>query len=287
MYSHLVIPYYESDTGDRLIEFSTKHAISWLCPSIKINGGVYTTSSESLRGDIKITVDVSNYGNKDAHATLRLFWAKPSCGFSSPTLKPIASTDFNVIPSINNPSPEITWKEEDRLDIPEHICIVAVVESFGDNADGLFDPSSDRHYGQLNIRLMHNESDILQPVVIFITNPYPNDSIATVHLRQLSDGQLHLLESLYNAKSVQINLQSVHFQLIENNQDELSSSELFFELGPYERRPCQVIVPHMHQLKELEFAAIEIEEILKPLSDNKEVSMKASYGTLGIVIFGS
>jgi hypothetical protein len=147
----LVIPYFPGDQGrqgtDRPLP---SNVISWLCPSIVVNG--QPGKNSFVRGEVtSVTVNIVNLGKGTTAAPVyvRIWWADPCTAFAK--LNPFGQAvalvpsdgQVRTTESVTGIIP--TWA-------PPHVCLLVHVSSPIDPGKKTPpNPNADRHWAQFNI----------------------------------------------------------------------------------------------------------------------------------------
>jgi hypothetical protein len=201
----LVIPYFSGDVGRPGTErpLTDAKAISWLCPSIVVDGqpGVFAFE----RGQqISLTVAVANfgYGGIGALTRVTVWWVDPTVGFTA--AHPFGEVAM-LVPADGVPvtSPEIRYTIPATA--PRHVCLLARATTALDGtsatktlADGTKvaappDPVNDRHWAQANLTEAVAAADGSFEVTLEVANPFAEPMLARFDTGPLSHVESGLL----------------------------------------------------------------------------------------------
>jgi hypothetical protein len=187
----LCIPYWNSprfpgdepDTG--VVRPLPGDVISWECPGI-------TTSPYEPGEPLDVTVDVRNagHGNAAVVATVVVYWADPTVGFSHPTFLGAATVPvrprggFATTPTIRGLIPATA---------PNHVCLLAMVTHSLDLAKPVPDPINDRHWAQRNLVAAAAKQGGPLILPFFAANPFRTEEMFEVRVRALDRRRLELV----------------------------------------------------------------------------------------------
>jgi hypothetical protein len=282
----LVIPYFTGDQGRAGIERPLT-GISWLCPSIKVNGVNYTSTPGSYIPDepLSISVDVNNLGVPTAVVTVTVYWADPATGFANPAF--VASTSFAVPGrSAAGPttSPEMIWTP-DHGSIPAHFCLLVQATTFPypypiSNSP---DPVGDRHWAQYNLQTISVPASKKFTSVLWAANPAGDAAVYTITARPVAREHLEAIARVVRAEPVAMAGGQIMIGRATAERPMVRSEhqhEMVVELEKGARHPLVVsgLVPELalHQ-----FTAIEV--IQSRLGMDRRDGVVT--GSLGIVLF--
>ncbi|MGD9622227.1 MAG: hypothetical protein AB7G47_19565 [Mycolicibacterium sp.] len=173
----LCIPYWTQpvapattwDTGD--VRPLPNAVVPYLCESIK-------ASQYSPGEELRVTVAVRNSGggNSAAIATVVVYWADPTTGFS--TLNFFGATTVAVLPTRLTPDTTVTSELAATIPAtaPQHICLLAVVSHPQDRAGTAFDPAGDRHWAQHNLIAAAVAPGAPTLIPFKVANPFNTDA---------------------------------------------------------------------------------------------------------------
>lgn len=191
---YLCIPYWEGPRfpGDAVdigqLRPLPPGIVSWECPGI--HATPYMPGEE-----LEVTVDVRNSGNGSATAvaTVVVYWASPTVGFTKPTLFGVAAV---AAPTMRDPLEpgvaSVTLRALIPATAPEHICLLASVTHSFDPAPPLIDPVGDRHWAQRNLVAV---SASVSPIIVpfLAANPLDVEGLFDLKARLLGRRELELL----------------------------------------------------------------------------------------------
>lgn len=199
----LVIPYFNGDRGRPGIERPLSASIvSWLCPSIVVNGQPGKNAFE--RGvPTSIIAGVANWGSGTTAAPVlvQLWWSDPATSFTKLTLfgQSVAAvpTGGGVVqcPPIVGTIPKSA---------PQHVCLLAYVSSPLDSvAPGSpIDPVGDRHWAQLNLVETTTTVGLKFQTTIWIGNPFQEAATFLINAQLLQADALPALHRLRREETV-------------------------------------------------------------------------------------
>jgi hypothetical protein len=282
----IVIPYFLGDSGQsRPLNTLFPPIVTWLCPSISVEGVNYTTVPGSYLPDepLAITVNVDNRGVPTALVTVDVYWADPSTGFVKPTL--IASKLFPVVGrSVKGPtkSPKIIWTP-DRIKIPAHFCLLvhataSPLEPFPGSS--IPDPVGDRHWAQYNLQAATSVATSLTSV-FWAGNPELESAAFTITAHPVSEESLKTIAQIVKAEPVAIKDEQIALHRVNKDQSlqELKQTSVTLELGQGERQPLVVSAQSL-ELSPHQFTAVEVIQTRIDGERNNFIT-----GSLGIVVF--
>lgn len=293
----IVIPYFPGDQGRPGIERpltlpaidAALGGITWLCPSIIIEGVNYTPPPGTYLPDepLAISVDVVNLGIPSVVVTVTVSWANPSTGIANAS--PILASSFPVAGrSVSGPtrSPKMIWTPE-QTKVPPHFCLLAQVTTFP--LEPVVVPSApapvfDRHWAQHNLQSATLSTSTKLKTVIWAGNPLSESAAFTVNLRPVSEAGLKLLARVVKAEPVPIQAEQFAIGRVNAEGDGRRSAQnsVVLELDRGSRQPLMVSSQPL-ELSPHQFAAIELVQT----RINAETRGDAVTGSLGIVVFGS
>jgi len=210
----IVIPYFVGDEGRlgqrplNIIPPPIGPIVTWLCPSIKVQGVNYTTIPGSYLPDepLAITVDVDNRGIPATQVTVDVFWADPSTGFAKRTL--ILSSTFPVAGrSVSGPtkSPKMIWTPESSK-IPPHFCLL--VHATSSSPESLPGPNTpdvnDKHWAQYNLPSAALSASNKLTSVFWAANPDIESAAFTVMVRPVAEEGLKMIARMVKAEPIAI-----------------------------------------------------------------------------------
>lgn len=285
----IVIPYFVGDEGrpgQRPLSIIPQPIISWLCPSIKVQGVGYTTVPGSYLPDkpLEITVDVDNRGVPTAQVTIDLYWADPSTGFASPNF--VISKTFPVAGrSVAGPtrSPKMIWTPESSK-IPPHFCLLIHATAFPPEpfpGSSTPDPVNDRHWAQYNLQSAILPTSNKLTSVFWAVNPAVESAAFTLMVRPVAEEGLKMIARMVKAEPVAIKNKQLALNRVteDSNARESREPSLVLELNRGERQPL-VVSAQALKLDSHQFTAFEV--IQTRLGAEKDGAIT---GSLGIVVF--
>jgi hypothetical protein len=174
MRPYLCIPYWTApispgDTGDTgELRPLPGNVISWLCPGI--HASPYTPGEQL---DVHVDVRNSGRGSATALATVLVYWADATVGFTKPRLLGAASvavqprggravtrTISGVIPSTAS----------------NHICLLCLVTHSLDKPGNTPNPLGDRHWAQRNLTAVGASPGVPVIVPFLAANPFAHEA---------------------------------------------------------------------------------------------------------------
>lgn len=286
----IVIPYFAGDEGapgQRPITNVSPPVVSWLCPSIKVEGVNYIATPGSYRPDepLKITVKVDNRGVPNALVTVSLYWADPTTSFVIPTF--ITSTMFPVVGrSVAGPTemPPMFWTPQSSK-IPPHFCLLAHASAFPPEAapgSSTPDPLNDRHWAQYNLQSVTLPASNKVNAVFWAANPETEAAAFRVTVRPVAEAGLKTLAQVLKAEPIALKHEQLTLYRVADEAGERGPQDpsLILELKRGERQALGIaaqsptLAPH-------QFTALEV--IQTRLGSEKDEA--AMTGSLGIVVF--
>lgn len=283
-HSKLYIPSYDDDIGERSGTWPAGW-LSWKSPGIRIerpDGSPYGGGKIDRSGPSLIQVMVANAGTEAARAQVTLYWTDPSAGFGPPHLrrKPVLGASpppVNVAPGATEITEPVALTPQ--ADTPDHICLIAVVGAFGDDASGTWDVLKDRHYAQHNIDIVQVQAGAIGTFHFNVINPYRVDAEVTVQLRAASAQELRLLSRMYAADAREIGQEQL--RLVANADDTGGRPErmLRLRLRPGERRLCQGLLS-ARGLAPGQITSAEVQTSVRPVQGGCESERHGSYGAV-------
>lgn len=298
----IVIPYFTGDEGrahQRPLSKVTPAVISWLCPSIKVQGVNYSAAPGNYLPDepLAITVDVDNRGVPNAMVTVVVRWADPATGFATSGF--VASATKAVAGrSVAGPTRfgNMVWTPE-RSKIPPHFCLLVharctPAEPFPGSATP--DPVNDRHWAQYNLQTAVMTTLKSHTSLFWAGNPLKEAAAYTVTARALSDDALQAMARIVKAEPVPLRGRQVSLRHAADavngangttagnvavNRQERDAS-MVLELAGGERQPL-VVTAHDLELGTHQFTALEMVQTRV----GGERQHGAATGSLGIVLF--
>lgn len=288
----IVIPYFVGDEGrpgQRPLNNISPPVVTWICPSIKVQGVNYTTVPGSYLPDepLAITVDVDNRGVPTTLVTVDVYWADPSTGFTKKNW--ILSSSFPVAGrSVSGPtkSPKMIWTP-DRSKIPPHFCLLvhATSSSLREHDPGPDTPDvNERHWAQYNLQSTALSASNKLTSVFWATNPEIESAAFTVMVRPVAEEGLKMIARMVNAEPVGIkNKQLALYRTTEDSSVQKSrEASLVLELEPGERQPL-VVSANSLELALHQFTAFEVVQTRLGI----ERDDGAITGSLGVVVFAA
>lgn len=208
----IVIPYFPGDRGRPGSERPLPAAaISWLCPSIVVNG---QAGGAFKRGEpTDVTVAVANWGAGTGAAPVQVsvWWVDPSTGFTDPTL---FGQTVVAVPTGGQvfTSPVITGIIPQSA--PQHVCLVARVSSPYDiPTGGAILPGIERHWAQHNLVEATSDSDGGFQYTIRLANPFDRAMAFDVRAEPVDAKALRTLGETLQLKLVDVGRQAESLSL--------------------------------------------------------------------------
>jgi hypothetical protein len=283
----LVIPYFNGDEGrasQRPLSKVLPPVISWLCPSIHVQGVNYTTPPGTYLPDepLAITVKVDNRGVPNAQVKLRLYWSDPATGFASPQL--ILSASKAVAGrAVTGPTsfPPLVWTPQ-QASIPPHFCLLAHVSCTPPEPDpgpAAPSPMSDRHWAQYNLQSAMLNVAGNKDFVFWVGNPAREAGAYAVTVLPMSEQALQQIARRVRAEPVPVRRQQLTLHLATDPaMRRTREGSMVLELAPGERQAL-VLSAHDVQLAPQQFTAVEV---LQSRAGHEH----APTGSIGVVLFG-
>ena len=289
----LVIPYFTGDEGrasQRPLSKITPPVISWLCPSIHVQGLHYTTPAGTYLPDepLEISVKVDNRGVPNAYVKLRIYWSDPATGFANPQLilsdsQPVAGR------SVLGPTafPPMVWTPE-HASIPAHFCLLAHVSCTPQELDpgpSASAPMSNRHWAQYNLQSAVLNGAGSNTFVFWAGNPGLEAGAYTVTAQALAEPALQRLARTTRAEPVAVRSQqfALHRALDARASGRSSKSHeasVVLELRGGERQALVLSTQDL-QLGPQQFTAVEVLQTRVGQEHEGDAT-----GSLGVVLFG-
>jgi hypothetical protein len=132
-----------------------------------------------------VTVDVRNSGNGNttAIATVIVYWADPTVGFTHPNYFAATAiavpTDRTSASSVTTPTMTATIPAT----APDHICLVVAVTHPQDLAGTVCDPINDRHWAQRNLQAVPAANGDPITVRFNAANPFAEGRVLVLQIR--------------------------------------------------------------------------------------------------------
>jgi hypothetical protein len=259
--------------------------LSWLCPSIRVQGVNYSTPPGSYLPDeaLQITVDVDNRGVPNALVKLQLYWSDPATGFASPQLIFTAS---RPVPgrSVAGPTrfPPMIWTPE-QASIPAHFCLLARVSCTPPEPDpGPLAPSpmSNRHWAQYNLQSALLKASGSGTFVFWAGNPGLEQGRYAVAVRPLDERALQRLARLMRAEPVVASQQQLALHRAADPLARQADASVTLDLARGERQALVLSAQELH-LRPQQFTAVEVVQTRVGGKRDEEAT-----GSLGVVLFG-
>jgi len=283
----LVIPYFNGDEGRKSQRPLTKvlpPVISWLCPSIHVQGVNYSTPPGTYLPDepLEITVKVDNRGVPNAPVKLKLYWSDPSTGFASPQLILSAS---KAVPgrAVTGPTsfPPLVWTPQ-QATIPPHFCLLAHVSCTPPEQDpgpAAPSPMGDRHWAQYNLQSAMLNAAGNKDLVFWVGNPAREAGAYAVTVLPLSEQALEQMARLVRAEPVPVRRQQLALhRAADPAMHRTREGSLVLELARGERQAL-VLSAHDLDLAPQQFTAVEV---LQARAGHEHEPT----GSIGVVLFG-
>jgi hypothetical protein len=244
-------------------------AISWWCPAIHIStGGIpYTGGPLPRDKPTAISVTVANWGDKGVTAMLSLYWAEPTAGFIGAHLRidglsdpvqvyvPAGGSDTHGVAV----SPDFQFQPNTTM--PDHLCFLVEITAGDGYPSGTFDPLTDRHYAQHNVKLVPLLQGMIGTFAFQAGNPFNGKAEMTLRLLPTKVEHLRILEQLYLAKAVELPASAFSLQFVGKGDVGRQHRDLTFGLEGGETLLCQGLVSP-EGLKPGQFSAGEVELIV-------------------------
>jgi hypothetical protein len=276
----LCIPYWKAPrfAGDSVdigaVRPLPSDVIAWDCESI--HASAYTPGK---RLDVSVDVRNSGPGNATAIATVIIYWADPTVGFSKPTFFGAASVkaaparnsfqaSFATTPTISGVIPATA---------PEHICLLAVVTHSLDRAPTVADPVNKRHWAQRNVVTVTTQPGLPLILPFVVANPFAAEESFELVIQAL-DGRA--LEHVALRQRLEPGEGRVHIQLTDDRGTTIGEGgrgvRMPLSLGPHKKRRMSMTV-RTDGLDRNQVAAVEA--VLYPRRDGEN-----AVGSLGLII---
>ena len=283
----LAIPYFPGDKGllgtDRPLG---NKAISYLCPSIVVNG---IKGWNVFQHDVPttVTVDVVNsgHGTTVAPVQVAVWWVDPSTAFTWPNLRPFGQTSMAVpTDGVPRTSPPITGVIEAAL-APSHICLLARVSSVfgGPDHKGPILPADDQHWAQLNLNAL--ASNISQPFqfLFWAGNPFDRSRNFDVVARPVDAEALPVLGRYLHMDLTPI--RGMDLQLADPrgawSERQERGGRVAIVLQPQERRPMTITGMLPDEVEPGRSVALEVVQTVVSESGSTQL-----VGSIGLIVTG-
>lgn len=241
---HLIIPYAPDDRGRSdqrpLPGTLSGPPVAWSCPSLIVDGqpGTYVPGSP-----LKTLVVVRNYGfgGVPAPATVTLWWAEPSTGFSVLNLLGQASV---AVPPDGRDHSAGPIDGFIPASAPPHLCLIAMVSGLTDRpvkdpASGkiIIDPVGDRHFAQHNLNAINVASGRFD-FGFFAGNPLAEPARFIVRARAVPERALAPLSITMGMEPAQADGLDLDLRVLDGDgpEAEESGDRIAFDLRPGVRR---------------------------------------------------
>lgn len=162
-------PHFPGDTGDTgELRPLPGNVISWLCPGI--HASPYTPGAQL---DVQVDLRNSGRGSATALATVLVYWADATVGFTKPTLlgavsvavqprggRAVSKTVSGVIPATAS----------------NHICLLCLVTHSLDKPGNTANPVGDRHWAQRNLTAVGAAPGVPAILPFLAANPFDHEA---------------------------------------------------------------------------------------------------------------
>lgn len=264
------VPRFPGDTPDTgLIRPLPSGIVSWLCPGI--HASPYTPGAKL---DVTVEVRNSGRGNAAVAATVVVYWADPTIGFSKPTL--LGATVVSVPPRGGRAmTPTISGLIPATA--PDHICLLALVTHPLDKPIAVIDPVGDRHWAQRNLVAAKAAPGIPVQLAFLAVNPFAHEAIFEIDVHRLDMDVLKQLALRLKAEPSDV---EVRVRLLDDRarQERDATAQLALDAGG--RRMFNMVVDVLGDLAPEQMTAVEV--VLRAADERRE-----PVGSLGMVIRGA
>jgi hypothetical protein len=151
--------------------------LSWLCPAIAASP---YTPGEQL--DVAVEVCNSGRGSAAALATVLVYWADATVGFSKPTLLGAASV---AVQPRGGRATTTTISGVIPATASTHVCLLCVVTHSLDKAGSAPDPVGDRHWAQRNLTAVGAQPGAPVILPFLAANPFDHGAAFRLTVRIL------------------------------------------------------------------------------------------------------
>jgi hypothetical protein len=278
----LAIPYYAGDRGYPTIDRPLgSKAISWLCPSIVVNGIKGWNTFQ--RGELTtVTVDVVNsgVGTTAAAVQVTVSWAEPCT--VAPKLNPFGSASVPVpTDQVPRTSPPIT--SVIPVTAPPHICLFARVSSLFDAPvpESAIQPADDRHWAVHN--LFAQVSSVGKPfqLLFWAGNPFDRPRNFDIVARAVDPKALPLLGRYLRTDLTPVS--GIQLQLADRRGAWTEQGQLGIHhalvLEPQEGRPMTITGVLPEDVEPGQSVALEIVQVA---ADDRESNQLV--GSIGVIV---
>ncbi|WP_433303961.1 hypothetical protein ACQP2F_13510 [Actinoplanes sp. CA-030573] len=276
---YLCIPYWTTpltpggkwDDGDR--KALPPQVVSYACESIR-------TTAYQPGKPIEISVDVRNSGggNGAAVATVVVYWADPSVGFTKPTFLTatgVAVPVTRTTPGLTTTAPPM--KATIPATAPNHVCLLVCVSHPQDRAGLACDPIHDRHWAQRNLMAVPAAPGAPAIVPFAAGNPYAEERIYRLAFGPVDEWRQRQVAEASGIEPSDIRAQ---VRLLDEDGAAVSEpgerTEVRLRLGPLEQRRFQALFELPADLPPGRGAAVEA-----ALDDGQD---QGPAGSLGVVL---
>jgi hypothetical protein len=235
--------------------------VYWACPSISVAGPPGTFEPGR---DLAVTVTVRNAGGGSvpALATVTVWWALPSTGFTDLRFHGQASV---VVPSKGGTATTAPIVRMIPADAPSHICLLALVTAPADlpekdPASGklVVDPVGDRHWAQLNLNAIKTGRGGAFAFPFLAGNPLPEAARFRLLARPVRAEPLRMLARLIGLEPVPLEDLGL---TVAPRAGEGRSPEATVTLGPGEREEFVVAGRLPDTVDPGRFTAVEVVQL--------------------------
>lgn len=284
----LVIPYFHGDEGratQRPLSKIVPPVISWLCPSIQVQGVGYSTPPGSYLPDepLEIRIAVDNRGVPNALVKLQVYWSDPATGFASPQLILTAS---QPVPgrAASGPTwfPPLLWTPQ-QASIPAHFCLLVRASCTPPEPDpgpAAPAPMGDRHWAQYNLQSAVVSAAGASNFVFWAGNPLKEAAAYEITARPLDEAGLRQLARLVRAEPVSARPQQLALYRATDAAGRRPEASVALELERGERQAL-VLAAHALPLAPHQFTAVDV--VQTRIGHGREGE---ATGSLGVVLFG-
>lgn len=209
MRPYLCIPYWtaprfpgDPDSGE--LRPLPGNVIGWLCPGI--HASPYTPGAQL---DVQVDVRNSGRGSATALATVLVYWADATVGFTKPTLLGAASVavqprgGYATTRTISGVIPATASK---------HICLLCQVTHSLDKPGNTANPIGDRHWAQRNLTAVGASPGVPVILPFLAANPFDHEAGFRLTVQMLEFDLLHALALRLGGVAADMGL---HVQLLD------------------------------------------------------------------------
>ena len=212
--------------------------VSYACESIRT--GPYTPGVP-----LDVTVDVRNSGggNSAAIATVAVYWADPTVGFTAPKFFAAAAVPVPPSRGTSATASTPTMTATIPASAPAHVCLLAVVTHSQDRPGPALDPVHDRHYAQRNLQAVTAQPGTPTTIPFQVGNPFPSTRTFDLRIGPADERRARRVSSLLQAE---VHRADALLRLLDESGTAISddgttvSTRMELEAGAH--RPLQLVI---------------------------------------------